>query len=305
MEFGLAVNIRESIEEIREIIQASKGSNINQIWVTDYPATRYAPIVAAALAKETQSMRFGMGLLSPLLHPLDQIKRTIQSLISRYGERFDILIGPGDRFALANVGVDYGEIDTLVNRLVDDAIELKSYVSEEGFDCRVFMAAQGPKMIAESMKTDGVILNYSSMEHIKWALNRLDNVSSEFIVSVFPPTHITQNNECEFSYEVKRAAAMVILGLSQSAIKELSIDESLSDAKQLHRDKGYIDREVLEAISQESLQKFSLCTTEVGVQEYLKQIESIGTDMVVFGPPVGKEKSNVKQLLCALNEMKP
>jgi len=303
VEFGLAVNIREPIEEIRAIVQTCINSDVSQVWVTDYPATRYSPIVAAVLAKDIHNMRFGIGLLSPLLHPVDQIKRTIKSLISRYGERFDILIGPGDRTALARIGVDYGDIDTLVSRLVDDAIEIKRYISERGFESRVFLAAQGSKMISESKKTDGVLLNYTSVEQTKWAQEQLGNVASEFIVSVFPPTFISRTNKCDSSLEIKRGAAMVILGLSQSVMNGLSVDESISTAKELHKKKGYIHRQVIDAISDQALQEFSICTTERELIKYLEKMKAIGTDMVVFGPPAGKQKETVEKLVSAVGKM--
>lgn len=300
MELGLAVNIRESIDEIQAIVRLCKGSAIKQVWVTDYPATRYAPVVAASLAKEIQDIRFGIGLLSPLLHPVEQIKRAIKSLVSQYGERFDVLVGPGDRFALSRVGVDYGDIDTLVSRLVDDAVELRKYVSEQGLGARVFMAAQGPDMITESRKTDGVILNYTSVEHTKWAMSKLENLDPEFVVGVFAPTYVRENDDCVLPFDIKRAAAMVIMGLSQSAMKELSVNGSIRDAKQMHREKGYIDHEVIDSISDKAVQKFSVCTTEEGLSRYIQEMDGIGTDMIVFGPPAGKEKEIVGNIASGL-----
>lgn len=302
MEFGLAVNIREPIEEIREIVQTCINSDITQVWITDYPATRYSPIVATALAKDIQNMRFGIGLLSPLLHPFNQIKRTLKSLISRYGERFDVLIGPGDRTALARVGVDYGDVDTFVSRLVEGAVEIKTYILEEGFESSVFLAAQGPKMISESKKTDGVLLNYTSAEQTQWAQEQLGDVTSEFVVSVFPPTYISRSDMCDTPFEIKRAAAMVILGLSRSAMEGLSIDESVSEAKALHGEKGYIDKEVIDAINSETLKQFSICKPEENLARYVQKMKAIGTDMIVFGPPAGKDKGTVEKLVSAVRK---
>ncbi|MBE0525391.1 MAG: LLM class flavin-dependent oxidoreductase, partial [Candidatus Thorarchaeota archaeon] len=167
MEWGIAINLREPTSEIVEKAKVADQGGIDTIWVTDFPATRLSPVLASIIAQNTKNCRIGVGLLSPLIYKPSHILQMMTTLIEMYGERFDLLLGPGDRAKLRDIGVEYGEISTLVERLCDSVTIIREGL-EEYNATQVFLGAQGQKMIKASTCSNGVLLNFSDSEMIQW-----------------------------------------------------------------------------------------------------------------------------------------
>ena len=107
MKWGVALNVRESMSETLRKARTADRGGIDEVWITDFPASKYAPAVAAAVAEETKSCRIGVGLVSPLLYSPTQILQFMSTLSDTYGERFDLLLGPGDKHALKKIGISH------------------------------------------------------------------------------------------------------------------------------------------------------------------------------------------------------
>ncbi len=185
MEWGIAINLRELVSEIVEKAVAADQGGIDTIWVTDFPATRLSPVLASTIAQNTKNCRIGVGLLSPLIYSPAHILQMMTTLIEMHGERFDLLLGPGDRPKLRDIGVEYGDISTLVERMRDSVTTVREGLKE--YDAtRVFLGAQGQKMIEASTCSNGVLLNYSDSEMIQWAITTLGKRPQSFKIGVFP-----------------------------------------------------------------------------------------------------------------------
>jgi alkanesulfonate monooxygenase SsuD/methylene tetrahydromethanopterin reductase-like flavin-dependent oxidoreductase (luciferase family) len=53
MRWGVALNVRDRVSESLRKAKAADQGGIDQVWITDFPAMRYAPAVAAAVAEGT------------------------------------------------------------------------------------------------------------------------------------------------------------------------------------------------------------------------------------------------------------
>jgi hypothetical protein len=222
----------------------------------------------------------------------------MSTLIDNYGERFDLLIGPGDRIQLSRIGVEYGNMSTLVTRLVSDVTKIRDELDERGYNSvRIWLGAQGPKMIAASINADGVLLNYTDPEMLKWALKVLGDIPKEFQVGAFPPAFIAENPDCDKEYGLRKSAATVALGLGRSVALEFELMDTLSAARISLRRKQGIDQDVIDAIDRATLKRFALCTTPEGACDYVKTLDGIGLNMVTFGPPQGTSRKLVKNLV--------
>ena len=298
MYWGLAVNVYDTVQRIVEKCVIADQGGIDWLWVTDFPAVRHAPSLAAVIAENVKRSRIGVGLVSPLLYGPEQIVQFMSTLIDNYGERFDLLIGPGDRLQLSGIGVEYGNMSTLVTRLVSDMTKIKDELEERGYDgVRVWLGAQGPKMIAASINADGVLLNYTDPEMLKWALTVLGDIPKGFQVGAFPPALITENPDCRKEFGLRKSAATVAMGLGRSAALEFGLTDTLSAARSSLRLKQSIDQDVVDAIDEATLKRFALCTTPEGACDYVKTLERMGLDMVTFGPPQGTSRKLVKNLV--------
>jgi len=298
MHWGLAVNVYDTVQRIVEKCVIADQGGIDWLWITDFPAVRHAPSLAAVVAENVKRSRIGVGLVSPLLYGPEQIVQFMSTLIDNYGERFDLLIGPGDRTHLSRIGIDYGNISTLVTRLVSDVTKIRDELDERGYDgVRVWLGAQGPKMIAASINADGVLLNYTDPEMLRWALSVLGDIPKGFQVGAFPPAFIAENPDCGKEYGLRKSAATVAMGVGRAVALEFGLTDILSAARKSLRQKQSIDQDVVDAIDEATLKRFALCTTPEGACDYVKTLERIGLDMVTFGPPQGTSRKLVKNLV--------
>jgi alkanesulfonate monooxygenase SsuD/methylene tetrahydromethanopterin reductase-like flavin-dependent oxidoreductase (luciferase family) len=298
MHWGLAVNVYDTVQRIVEKCVIADQGGIDWLWVTDFPAVRHAPSLAAVVAENVEKSRIGVGLVSPLLYGSERIVQFMSTLIDNYGERFDLMIGPGDRTQLSGIGVEYGNMSTLVTRLVSDVTKIKDELDERGYDgVHVWLGAQGPKMIAASINADGVLLNYTDPDMLRWALSVLGDIPKGFQVGAFPPSFIAENPDCGKELGLRKSAATVAMGLGRSVALEFGLMDTLSAARSSLRQKQSIDQNVVDAIDEATLKRFALCTTPEGACDYVKTLERIGLNMVTFGPPQGTSRELVKNLV--------
>jgi hypothetical protein len=286
IEWGVALNVVEQVQRTIESAARLESGGIDSLWMTDFPAVRSASPLAAAVAENTSRCRIGIGLMSPALYGVDSIARQVLTLIDTFGDRFDVLVGPGDRFALESIGVGRQPGSVIAERTISAARAVKDRISSASEHCRVFLAAQGPRMIQSSTALDGVLLNYSDKEMIVWASGMIRKRNPDFIVGVFPPTHLDASPDFASESAIRRAAAMVALGSAKSVRKEFGLEDSLAPAQRIFDREGKLNEKVLSALDEDTLRRFAVCERTEGLCSYVKQLEELGVAMVVFGPPL-------------------
>ena len=300
MEWGIAINLREPVSEIVEKAIVADTGGLDSVWITDYPATKLSPVLASVVAQKTVKCRIGVGLLSPLIYPPIQIVRFMSSLIRAHGNRFDLLLGPGDKTRLANIGVQYGKGKALVQKMAESLSTVREGLADFK-DCRVFFGAQGAKMIEMSRDSDGVFLNYSDPEMVQEAIAALGRTPTGFKIGVFSPTLVGDSVSCDERLGVRSSAAVVALGLSPAMMKRFKIYEGLLPALSLFRERGKVDESVIQLLDQSIIDRFCVCENLEGVCNRMLQFENLGVTMIVFGPPQGADREGVRQMVHAKN----
>jgi len=298
MEWGIAINLREPVSEIVEKAVIADTGGLDSVWITDYPATKLSPVLASLVAQKTLRCRIGVGLLSPLIYSPTQIVRFMSSLIRAHGNRFDLLLGPGDKTRLANIGVQYGKGNTLVQEMAESLRTVRDGLADFN-GCRVFFGAQGAKMIEISRASNGVFLNYSDPEMVQGAIAALGRTPVGFKIGVFPPTFIGDSSSCDERLGMRGSAAVVALGLSPAMMKRFKIYESLLPALSLFRERGKVDESVIQLLDQSIIDRFCVCEDLDGVCNRVLQFKKLGVTMIVFWQPQGFSREGVNQLVRA------
>ncbi len=299
MRWGVALNVRNTLSETLRKAMVVDTDGLEQIWVTDFPTIRYAPAVAAAIAESTSSCRIGVGLVSPILYSTTQIVQFMSTLIDSFGERFDLLLGPGDRYALTNIGVIQSG-KQVVGQTIGSLVRIRNELREGGYRCSTFLGAQGPAMIRGSLKADGVLLNYSDLQLIQWALDQLrkgNQPPKDFQIGVFPPTFVGNCREFERNQGVAVSAAMVAIGLNSTVARLFGFQDHIERAKRMAKERGKIDLEVIKSLGDEILQRFAFCGTSDQLINYTETLERLGVSQMVFGPPQGVRRDGVEDLV--------
>ncbi len=300
MRMEIAVNIHEPLQKVLRIATIASNNGFDRVWIIDFPGTRLSSVVAAALAEENIPCRLGLGLLSPFLYDVQQIVRFVDTLSSKYGDSFDMLIGPGDRGMLNRIGIPF-KTKGLIERMRQFIDELKVEIDKRGLSSSVFVGAQGPKMISLSMHADGVLLNYTEPEMILWAMSLLQEASKGFQIGVFPPTNVS-DDECKDNISFMHSAAVIALGLTKSVASRFGLLDRIGPAKEALRLHGGITQEVIDLIPKDVLARFGLCGNEGDILQYIERLSKCSVDIVVFGPPVGASKTQTERLAKAISD---
>ncbi|MHA1970860.1 MAG: hypothetical protein ACTSXE_03335, partial [Candidatus Thorarchaeota archaeon] len=168
-------------------------------------------------------------------------------------------------------------------------------------ELRVFMGAQGPKMIEVSTSCDGVLLNYSDSQMIQWAISLLGEKSKDFKIGVFPPSLIGFSKPCNEHIGIKTSAAVVALGLNPSILREFRLKDNLHPVIKRMKEFG-LSNDIVEMIDQSILDRFSLCGSIESNIKSLGNYQQIGVDIIVYGPPQGASLEGVERLVAAKRE---
>jgi hypothetical protein len=296
MKWGIAINLRETVPEIVEKAVLAENGGMDSVWITDYPAVRLSPIVASAVARATKRIRIGVGLLSPFIYPSGQIVQFMSTLMNQHGNRFDLLIGPGDKTRLTDIGIELKSGSLTVRRIAESLANIRDGLTDHK-DCHIFLGAQGEKMIEISTASDGVILNFSDSEMIRWAIARLGDIPDTFEIGVFPPTLIVGAEQRDGQYGIRASAGIVALGMSSSMMSRFGLKESLFLAASLLREKGKMDEDIINLIEKSVTDRFCIYDDTEGICNRVRLFEELGVQSVVFGPPQGATLDGVRQLV--------
>lgn len=300
MYLGVAINVHEDYIRTVEISNELDTSHVDYVWIVDFPAPRFAPAIAAKIATVTSYPRIGIGLLPALIYDTDYIVRFTETLVNEFGERFDLLIGPGDRPALKTIGIDGWIPKQVVEKTVDSGRTIKARLQDLGIGCPIWLAAQGPIMIRESEKLDGVLLNLIDREMVKWATSLIARKNSSFRTGVFTPTKIVENPSTP-SNDFLISAAIVALGASKSLLRGFDLEHTIIEARKELRLQNEMNSHVLEKIGLKTLLRWGIFDNPDMLVERVSELENLNIDLTVFGPPISHSRSSMNLLITALD----
>ncbi|MHA2423228.1 MAG: LLM class flavin-dependent oxidoreductase [Candidatus Thorarchaeota archaeon] len=301
MKWGISVNVHEKFQQTIEIASQSDATGIDYIWVVDFPVPRFAPTMAVKIASMTTTSRIGIGLLPAFVYDPEYIIRFVETLVNEFGNRFDILIGPGDKEALRAIGKRDWVPSRVVDQTISSAVQIKNSLEEMDINCPVWLAAQGPRMIAESKKVDGVLLNLTDFHMAKWATSIIGKHDRSFRLGLFSPTMITQSSTDSPPNEFLYSAAIVALGASRSLLQQFDIEGEICSARQAYSESNGLSPIVLERIGENILRRWGFFLTPEDLILSIRALAKIDVDTVVFGPPISHSVSSFKLLLKAFN----
>ncbi|TRO61852.1 LLM class flavin-dependent oxidoreductase [Candidatus Bathyarchaeota archaeon] len=303
MKFAVSLNSNDSISDaVKKSIELDR-LGLDYIWVSDLPSQRYAPAVCAAIAKVTSKIRIGLGLISPFLHTSQQIASSLTTLIESYGPRFDLCIGPGDRDELYRVGVDLKNHKNILQSLLNSKEDISIRLQKRDIESKIWLGAQGPKLLKIVSAFDGVLLNYSAIEMIEWSLDTIKGVIDiPRSIGIFSPSYVYEKINPKIQKMLRYAAATVALGTSKTVLKEFLLDESLEPARIAYKSKS-LDESILKLIPQNIIKKFSIFISQDELPIYIQELKRLGVEHVAFSYPQGYSLETIKELSEGLSKL--
>jgi len=301
MQLGLNLNVNDTVPETMAKSREAERLGLDYIWISDLPSQRYAPVVAAAAASATERIRIGFGLISPFLHSPLQVASSLTTLIEAYGERFELCIGPGDRDQLRRVGVDLDRTEGIPTHLLKAKGKIQRSLKDRGLECKIWLGAQGPKLLEIASSFDGVLLNYSSPRMIEWTLKVIHKAKGKMAerVGIFAPSYVYKNFRPKIHRILQYASATVALGASKSVLEQFSFSEMLEPAMKRFAS-GTHESSVLKLIPSIVIEEFSILKCQHDLPAYLDELRRLRVDHVVFAYPQGYSMETIRELANAL-----
>ncbi len=298
--FGLGVNANEALKEIVEKSAAAEALGLDYVWVADSPVQLYGPAVASAVASATSKVRIGLGLMSALLYTPEQIARVMKSLWDAYGNRFELCIGAGDKRQLRRVGVHMSPVENLAPKILGAKERIQSILHDTGVVTRIWLGAQGPAMLRLAREFDGVLLNYSRPNMIRWAIKFAGLRKTRGPeMGVYAPAYVHFKPESEILELAKASSAVVALGTSARVLRQFEMYDKYYEIRKA-ADMSPTVEAILGELPNEVVEDFSVTMTATELPSYLAQLENLGVTHVVFGYPQNYSTKTVKDLAIAL-----
>jgi len=298
--YGLGVNVNETTKEIVKKSVQAEQLGLHFVWVSDVPAQRYAFTVASAIAANTKKIQIGVGLLSTFLYTPEQVAGGFFTLVEAYGDRFELCIGPGDRDQLKRVGIPLFHPQGIPNFVLDSKKKIEKRLKENKVEGKVWLGAQGPKMLEIAKFFDGVLLNYASPVLIQWAMNKIGRVNKErFYLGVYAPSYIYSSLDNEVYALLHMASAVVALSAPKIVLKKLGMYQKIIAVKK-KLEAGSNMKSVLAEIPSEVVDWFSIYKPAEKLDSYIFEVSRLGIEHIVFSYPQNYSEETIRELAHAL-----
>ena len=172
--------------------------------------------------------------MSVLLHTPDQIVDAVTTLHAAYGARFDLCIGAGDRRQLTRVGVHVENIESLPLRVLEAKRKIASHLHVAGIKAKIWLGAQGPKMLGIAKAFDGVLLNYSKPEMIRWAIRETGlRRTRRLMIGTYSPSYVYLKPHPSILRLAKVSSTVVALGATTAVLEKFALYEKLRKVRQM------------------------------------------------------------------------
>lgn len=273
MEVGINFNGDLSFEKIKDGARLSGELGYSNIWVGESIDFNHPFPVIASIADATDKIRVGSGIISYFFNRSLHIKKAFETLVETYGDRFAIALAPGDLNSLQSAGI---EVSKPLKKLGETIAELRD--SKLLKSAPIYVGASGPKMIElGSRLADGVLLNYTHPEYVKWALEHL---ACDTFACVYAPALLTPDSVNERSALI--AASFVAAGANKVFQKEFGLTDFVDEIRKILRDKKFSElgkhREYLTS-------RFLISGDTQSIRKQMKAFEKMGIDQVILGSP--------------------
>jgi hypothetical protein len=179
-------------------------------------------------------------------------------------------------------------------------LQIKTMLKKEGVSCRLWLGAQGPKMLKTAACFDGVWLNYAHPNEVKWAIETVKaHRRNDMQFGVYVPSYVYRDFDPQVGMLLEMSNAVVALGASDAVLQRLNLYELIKEGK--HRLKeGATVKSVLQYVPSKATDLFSISKRSDKLKGYLAELSNIGVQHVVFSYPQGYSLKTITDLAIAL-----
>lgn len=290
-------------------IQAEK-IGFDYLWITDHFNNRNVYVSLAIISAYTDKIKFGPGVTNPyLVHPVvtAQAVATLNEISPR---RIVCGLGVGDKTTLQMVNLNQTSPLATVQESVRIIREITSGrtldMNGEIFSVsgaklnfkvaspvRIFVGAQGPKMLALAAEIgDGVLINASypkdvesAMNHIKEGLVRASKNIHDLSIGAYTSFSVASEYGEAFKAVVP-VVAYIVAGSPETILQKhgIAVDTASKIREAIVHGRW---KEAFSNVDGVMVEAFSVCGTPETCVEKIDKLVKAGVDQIVAGSPIG------------------
>ena len=169
---------------------------------------------------------------------------------------------------------------------------------------RIWIGAQGPKMLGIAHQFEGVLLNYAHPDLVKWATSQIGQVFNEdFQLGLYAPSYVYKDLNPKIQGRLKIPSAIVALSAPKTFQKNKGLYQKTVEAKK-KLNEGFNAASALSDMPIETVEWFSIFKSFNGLEAYLTELTKLNIDHVVFSYPQNYLKETVRDLAYALRDFR-
>ncbi len=257
------------------------------LWVSDHFFNRSSIITLSVIARYTRRVLLGPAVVNPYVFHPAQMAQAAATLWELAPHRVRMAVGAGDASVLKQLGYVR---EKPVEKVLWAVEEMRKYFERlETYrvsDVKVYVGAQGPRMVKASTKADGVLVNWSNLEMLKESARLLgDDVPKGFTRAAYLMTSVHEDAEKAWKTAVPYAAYLMI-GSSPSYLSRIGVDEvHRKEVEELVLSRRW-DR-LYQVARREWVDFFSVWGKPEKLRDFVHEVVDMGYDEVVFAGPLG------------------
>ncbi len=257
------------------------------LWVSDHFFNRSSIITLSVIARYTRRVLLGPAVVNPYVFHPAQMAQAAATLWELAPHRVRMAVGAGDASVLKQLGYVR---EKPVEKVLWAVAEMRKYFERlETYrvsDVKVYVGAQGPRMVKASTKADGVLVNWSNLEMLKESARLLgDDVPKGFTRAAYLMTSVHEDAEKAWKTAVPYAAYLMT-GSSPSYLSRIGVDEvHRKEVEELVQSRRW-DR-LYQVARREWVDFFSVWGKPEKLRDFVHEVVDIGYDEVVFAGPLG------------------
>ena len=309
--WGIELTPEEPPDRMAALAETAETAGFDAAFVSSHYFNRDPWVTLASMADATSEIALGPGVVNPYdTHPA-RIASAMATLSEASAGRAVCGLGPGDRSALAALGIEHDrplrrvlETMALARDLWDgESVTRESVVtvrdaslSIDPVDVPVFVGAQGPDMLGMSaVHADGVLINAAHPRDLSWAADQLAAASEDratdrgpFQTLAFASTSVAGSADAARD-AARPPVAFITAGAPAPVIDRHGIDPAAVKAIRSALESGDLAT-AFDRVTPRMVDAFCVAgTVETVTGRLAAMMEHV--DGVVVGSPLGPDRS--------------
>lgn len=311
-----------NVKQVVNYCKLAESKDIDYAWITNHYNNRHCYPTLAAIAKETNTIKMGPGIMNAFTDTPAAIASFAATLNEISDGRAVLGIGPGDLSTLPKLNI---QPEKPVGRLEEAVKVIRMLLTGETVSTPdmqffkydnakltgvnlpgkkgipIYIGAQGPKVLELAGTVgDGALINASNPKDFAAAIpiikGATDKVGKKgFDIGAYTAMSIDKS-EKKARNAAKIVAAFIAAGSPEPLLQRHGLD--LANVANIKAALGKFDfKSVGELVGDKEIDAFTIAGTPEMVKQKCADLEAAGVTQIIFGSPLGPDMTNSIRLL--------